>query len=61
MHRISWTRQYEEGAEYESQSGAAISLRFIGDKVAIFHGATRSARMARWKERTGEKRLNVVL
>ncbi|MEM6703964.1 MAG: SgcJ/EcaC family oxidoreductase [Acidobacteriota bacterium] len=37
--------QDDEMAEFEQQSGAAISLRFIGDDVAIFHGVTRSTRM----------------
>ena len=37
--------QDEEMAEFEEQSGSAISLRFIGDDVAIFHGVTRSTRM----------------
>ena len=37
--------QDEEMAEFEEQSGASISLRFIGDNVAIFHGVTSSTRM----------------
>ena len=37
--------QDEEMAEFEEQSGAAISLRYIGDDVAIFHAVTRSTRM----------------
>ncbi|MEM8983097.1 MAG: SgcJ/EcaC family oxidoreductase [Pseudomonadota bacterium] len=40
-----FSAQDDAMAEFEEQNAASISLRFIGDNVAIYHGVTRSTRM----------------